>query len=320
MTLQQCRYLIEIDRHHSISKAASALFVTQPSISKAIKDLEEELRIVILERTNRGVSFTKEGEELLFYARMLIEQEETIRYHFNANAHADLLQLSIASQHFGFAVEAMAQLINRLSSNRYALTFLEGKASDVIEHVASGRSMLGILSVSVLNRELLERYFLSRSLTFVPLLSLQQHVFLQDKHPLARHSVLSLEQLSPYPCLTYRQDDVPLSLAEDSIGIQKTSRIIYLKDRGTMNNLLAHTDGYNLGTGCIVKGYMNRNIISIPLKESCQTHIGYIKRHEQLLSDEALSYLDFLHASLQASIPKSTKRSSTIQDLQPLEN
>ena len=304
MTLQQCRYIIEISKHNSISKAAAALFVTQPSISKAIRDLEDDLGITILDRTNKGVLFTKEGLELLFYAKMLIEQAESAVYHFNKQKATDLLKLSISSQHNGFAIEAVAKMMNFLSERKYELTIREGKSTDVIDDVYASRSMLGILSVCNLNSEIFERYFISKSLIFTPLLLMKQYVFLRKEHPLAYLRTISLDQLRDYPYLTYQQDDIPLYFAEEFININSIAKLVYLKDRGAMNNLLSNTDSYNLGTGCIVEGYMNPNIISIPLEGHNEIQVGLVKRYGQLLPEEISIYIDFLTAALKKSVPK----------------
>ena len=127
MTLQQCRYIVEVSKHKSISKAAEALFVTQPSISKAIRDLEDDLGITILDRCNKGVTFTKEGTELLFFAKMLMEQTESIAYHFRKQRDAEFETISISSQHYGFAIEAVAKLMDYLNEHRYVITIREGK-------------------------------------------------------------------------------------------------------------------------------------------------------------------------------------------------
>ncbi|WP_425803320.1 LysR family transcriptional regulator [Desulfitobacterium sp. Sab5] len=304
MTLQQCRYIVEVSKHNSISKAASALFVTQPSISKAIRDLENDLEITILDRTNKGVVFTKEGSELLFYAKMLIEQAESVAYHFNRQKETDLTKLSISSQHYGFAIEATEKLMDYLTERKYVLTIREGKTTDVIEDVYASRSILGILSISNLNGEFFERYFISKSLIFTPLLLMKQHVFLRKEHPLAHLKSINIEQLRNYPYLTYHQDDIPLYFAEEFIDVSSITKLVYLKDRGAMNNLLSNTDGYNLGTGCIVENYMNPNIISIPLEGHNDIQVGLVKRYDQLLPEEISVYIDFLTASLKKSAPK----------------
>ncbi|MCI1945725.1 LysR family transcriptional regulator [Clostridium luticellarii] len=304
MTLQQYRYIVEISKHNSISKAAAALYVTQPTISKAVQEMENELGITILDRTNKGVVFTKQGMELLFYAKMLLEQEESVVYHFNKQKTMNLTKFSISSQHYGFAIEAASNLMNYLDGRKYQLTIREGKATEVISDVCANRSILGVLSLTDLNKDFFEHCFISNSLIFTPLVSLRQHVFLRKEHPLAHLKSITLEQLMDYPYLTYQQNDVLLHFAEEAINLDNINKILYLEDRGAMNNILSNTNGYNIGTGCIVKNYMNPNIISIPLEGSNLIQVGFVKRDDIFLSEELLTYIDFLTKSLIESAPK----------------
>ncbi|MFE8696080.1 LysR family transcriptional regulator [Cytobacillus sp. FJAT-53684] len=308
MTLQQFRYIVEIAKHNSISKAASALYVTQPSISKAVRDLEAELGITILDRTNKGVVFTKDGTELLFYAKTLLEQMESVVYHFNKEKAADVTKFSISSQHYGFAIEAVANLMDYFNEQKYEFTIREGKSTEVIDDVYASRSILGILSLTDLNKSFFERYFTSKSLLFTPLASIKQHVFLRKEHPLAHLECITLEQLRNYPFLTYQQDDVMLHFAEETINVDEIGKVVYLKDRGTMNNLLSNTDAYNIGTGCIVNNYMNSNIISIPLEGSNLIQVGLVKRNDVFLPEEVLVYIDFLELALGKSMPVDSRK------------
>lgn len=303
MTLQQFRYIVEIAKHNSLSKAAAALYVTQPSISKAVREIENELGITILDRTNKGVVFTKDGMDLLFYAKMLLEQSESVIYHFNKQKALDLTKVSISSQHYGFTIDAVARLMEYFAERKYELTVREGKTTDVIDDVYAGRSILGILSFTDGNKSFFERYFNSKSLLFTPLASMKQHVFLRKEHPLAHFKTIALEQLENYPYLTYQQDDVLLHFAEEVVNVDNIRKRVYLQDRGTMNNLLSHTDGYNLGTGCIVNHYMNPNIISIPLQEGSLIQLGLVKRKDVFLPEELIVYIDFLTTALEQSTP-----------------
>jgi len=295
---------VEISKHHSISQAASALFVTQPSISKAVRELETELEITILDRTNKGVVFTKEGTELLFHAKKLLEQMEFVVDHFNKAKKINSTKFSISSQHYGFAIEAVAKFMEYFAEQKYELSIREGKTTDVIEDVYTGRSMLGIVSLTDLNKHFFKRYFTTKLLTFTPLATLKQHVFLRKEHPLAHLGSINLEQLRDYPYLTYQQDDMLLHFAEETLNVDNMEKLIYLKDRGAMNNLLSNTDSYNLGTGCIVNNYMNANIISIPLEEGTLIQVGLVKRNDVFLAEEALVYIDFLKLALEKSLPK----------------
>lgn len=221
MTPQQFRYIVEISKHHSISKAASALYVTQPSISKAVHDLEKELGITSLDRTNKGVVFTKEGTELLFYAKKILKQMESVLHHFSKEKTKGLTKFSISSQHYGFTIEAVAKLMDSFHERKYELSIREGKTTDVIDDVYTNKSILGILSLTDLNKQFFERYFTSKLLTFTPLASLRQHVFLRKEHPLSNLEFITLEQLRDYPYLTYQQDDMLLHFAEEALNIDK---------------------------------------------------------------------------------------------------
>ncbi|BAU29438.1 LysR substrate binding domain-containing protein [Aneurinibacillus soli] len=190
------------------------------------------------------------------------------------------------------------------SERKYELTIREGKTTDVIDDVYASRSVLGILSLTNLNKKFFERYFISKSLMFTPLTSLRQHVFLRKEHPLAHLECVTLEQLRDYPYLTYQQDDVLLHFAEESVNVDNIRKLVYLKDRGAMNDLLSNTDGYNLGTGCIVNNYINSNIISIPLEGSDLIQVGLVKRNDVFLSEEILVYIDFLEVALEKSMPR----------------
>ena len=295
---------MEISKHNSISKAAAALYVTQPSISKAIQEIETELNITILDRTNKGVLFTKDGMELLFYAKMLLEQTESILYHFNKHKTIDVTRVSISSQHYVFAIESVAKLMDHFSERNYNITVREGKTTDVINDVYTDKSILGIVALTDLNKSFFDRYFISKSLTFTPLASITQHVFLRKEHPLSQLKSIELEQLKDYPYLTYQQDDVLLHFAEEVIQVDQIKQIVYVKDRGAMNNLLANTNAYNIGTGCIVKNYMNPNIISLPLKKGSLIEIGLLKRNDVFLPKELTVYLDFLTTALSESVPR----------------
>ncbi len=294
MTLQQIRYIVEISRHDSISQTAAALFVTQPSISKAVRELEEELGITILKRNNKGIVFTPEGLELLSYAKMLLEQAESLAYHFKRRNTTDILKFTISSQHFGFAIQAIAKLMDFFQDQKYEFFIREGKTSDVIDDVCNNKSAIGILSVADMSELFFQRHFTSRGLIFTPLKSVKLHAFLRKEHPLSGEAVLTLSQLKNYPCLTYLQDDSSFHFAEESLVVENPEKLIYIKDRGATNNLLSNTDSYNIGTGLLIPRYMEPNILSIPIEGGEQLTVGWIKRYDTYLSDVMETYIQYL--------------------------
>jgi len=106
MTLQQLKYVIEVARSRSISKAAQALFISQPSLSNALKELEKEIGVKIFSRTNKGIHVTKEGSEFLGYARQVLEQAELLENRYYNNA-APQHHFAVSAQHYAFAVSAL---------------------------------------------------------------------------------------------------------------------------------------------------------------------------------------------------------------------
>lgn len=292
ITLTQCQYLIEISRHDSMNQAANALFITQPTLSKVVKDLEKELNITILERTNKGVTFTSDGKELLFYASLLLEQADTLEKHFN---HEESLQIDLSSQYYGFISDAIVLFMNNHKDLKYKITLNEGNAGSILENIINGKSVVGIIFINDYNRDYYDKYLTSYDLDFHVLKELPISVFMREDHILKEKTSITIEDLLPYPYLTYHDDDLPLYLGERYIDESLFERIVYIKDRGTMNNLLAHSDGFNIGTGYITSD-MN-HIISIPF-DNKQMKLGYIIKKNQLLNKEMKELIGYIKERL----------------------
>ena len=295
MTLQQCRYIVEIAARHSIRRAADALYVTQPSISKSIRALEQELGITILDRDNQGVAFTPAGEELLFMAKMLVEQAESITYHFDRGSRsARARAVSISSQHYCCMDLPLIAFLEKWP--QYVVSFREGKSTDVVEDVAESRSILGFLSLNPRTAPYFERVFHERELEFRELTKTVEHVYIRPGHPLAALPEVLTAQLAAYPCLTYRQDDIPLRLSETPLGDEAAARTIYVSDRGTMRDFIRHTDGYNVGTGILSSD--EKQILAMPLADGQTIRLGYIKRRQTFLSDALEAYIEMVAQTL----------------------
>ncbi|MBS7526298.1 LysR family transcriptional regulator [Fusibacter paucivorans] len=304
MTLQQCRYVVAISEHKTINRAAKALFVTQPTISKAISELELELGIHILNRNNKGITFTEAGRDVLFYASMLLEQASAMSAHFKAKQTRQLLQFSITSQHYTFAVEALAILVKRLAAPQYyEINFREDKSTTVITDVADGISELGIIALTDNNRLFLERIMKRKALSFHALGSTIQHVYLNAKHPLAKQCTITLEALKPYTRYTYKKDDLPQTFTEEGNHLKYAEKIVYLNDRATMDKLLAETDGYNIGTGCLARDPYQHQLRVIPLFDGCEMTIGYVTRRDVSLPNYLSNYVNALQAAVIESLP-----------------
>ena len=286
MTLQQLRYIVEVSKCSTISKAAQSLFLTQPTLSKAIKDLEEELGICILERGSSKTRFTAEGTELLCYARQLLEQAQQIENRF-VNKAVEKQRVAVSTQHYAFATKAFIDLLNSESSQNYEFYFRECKTHEIIDDVFNKKSQIGIIFLS----DSTSRY---KNFT--------AHVYIRKSHPLASASHVTMQQLEPYTCIAYEQDNNSLNFAEETVDVSGFKKVVYVRDRATAHNIIANTDSYNIGTGCLIDGIVEKDIVSLPLEGySEKMTVGWIKLKNTETSPAVEEYIDNIKKALTLS-------------------
>lgn len=302
MTLQQIYYIVELSKHNSISAAAEALFIAQPSLSTTIKELEKEFHITILERNRHGITFTPEGLEFLNYANHIIEQTTNLREHFNPHQpNRNKLRLSISSQHYMFAVDTFTDYLQTLSKKpQYAITFREGRTSQVIQDVVTQRSQIGIIFISKMTQKFMTRTLRKNRLKFTELFAYPPSVFLQANHPLAKYPSLSIDQLRPYPYIQYTQEEDSYQFSEEVIIPDiKPEREISTTDRSTLFSVIAATDAYTIGTGILFRNDRKWPIVSIPMKNPLDImRVGWIKLQETPLPLAAKAYIEQLEKTL----------------------
>ena len=146
MTLQQLRYAIGIAETGSFNKAAEKLYISQPSLTAAIKDLEDELNILIFNRTSRGVKLTSEGEEFVAYARELYHHYESVLDKYGKIGKRKK-KFGVSTQHYSFAVKSFVETVKLFDTDKYEFAIRETRTKEVIEDVASFKSDIGILYI-----------------------------------------------------------------------------------------------------------------------------------------------------------------------------
>lgn len=277
MTLQQLRYILEIVRQGSISRAASELFLTQPSLSRAVSELEQELHITIFRRTNRGVVLSEEGIRFLSYARQVVAQADLLEKKYQS--HVPLRHtFSISSQHYAIVEAAFADLIKSDDASHYDFYLRETMTRSILDDVHLQKSDLGILYESRFNRAVLHRLFIDNDLEFEPLFTLQPHVFLRKKHPLAQKKSIELSDLLPYPRLLYDQGtNNSFYFSEEVCSTEPSDKNIYVTDRGTIFNLLVGLDGYTIGSGILSSDFSGTEITSRPLAVDEYMKLGAVR-------------------------------------------
>ena len=197
MKLQQLIYAVKVAECGNITEASRRLFVSQPSITASIRELEAEMGVTIFERSNKGVVVTEEGETFLGYARQVLEQVDLLEERYCGEAR-QVPHFSVSCQHYSFAVNAFVDVIRQFDAARYDFTLREEQTHEIIEDVSHMKSELGILYLSSRNREVIEKMLRQNELEFAPLFRAEPHVFLSSSHPLAGRSSVTLDDpISP---------------------------------------------------------------------------------------------------------------------------
>ena len=294
MTLQQLRYVTMIANKKTLSEAAKALFITQPSLTAAIKDLEEEIGITIFHRTNKGVTLTTKGEEFLGYARQMLEQLELIEEKYKGKACAKQ-QFCVSAQHYSFVVEAFVDLLKDYEKDAYEFKIRETQTYEIIEDVARLKSEIGVLFLNPYNETVIKKELKQQELKFYPLFTAKPHVFISKDHPLSKKKSIELSDLAPYPRLSYEQGDHnAFYFSEEILSTLDCERDIIVRDRATLFNLLIGLNGYTISSGVISEELNGKNIISIPLLVDDYMQIGYVLHDRVIPGPITQQYIEYL--------------------------
>lgn len=294
MTLQQLKYVLMVAKKGSLNEAAKALFISQPSLTKAIQDLEKEMNITIFQRTNKGVIISYEGDIFLAYARQIIEQTSLLEERFlNMKEHRPYF--SVSCQHYSFAVNAFVDLIKEFHGDQYDFTLRETQTHEIIEDLANLKSEIGILYLSQENTQVISQLIRKNNLVFEELFTAYPHVFISSQHPLANRTQLTLNDLSAYPYLSFEQGEYnSFYFSEEILSTTEKSKNIKVRDRATLFNLVIGLNGYTISSGIISQELNGENIISKPLDIHEYMKIGIVTHKNMPLTRYGKTYIHFL--------------------------
>ncbi len=302
MTLQQLKYAVTVAEEGTISDAAKKLFMSQPSLTNAIKELEHEMQITIFNRTNKGIVISNIGDEFLAYARQVLEQANLLEEKF-LNGKKQSPIFSVSTQHYSFAVNAFVDVIREFGGDRYDFTIRETQTYEIIEDVSRLKSEVGILYTSPKNEEVISKLLKQNGLLFEELFVAKPHIFISSKHPLAVREAISLEELEDYPYLSFEQGDYnSFYFSEEILSTLDRNKNIKVRDRATLFNLAIGLNGYTVSTGIISKELNGENIIARPLLVDEYMSVGTILQKNMPLSRYGKSYIDALKKHVSAYV------------------
>ncbi|MCR5128009.1 MAG: LysR family transcriptional regulator [Lachnospiraceae bacterium] len=298
MTLQQALYALTIEECGSMSKASEKLYIVQPTLTSAIQELENEMGITIFLRTHKGVIPTPEGMEFLNDIRNLYRHYTMLvqKYEGEGNYRR---KFGVSTQHYSFAVKAFVEMAKRYDMKQFDFAIRETQTKTVLTDVGSLKSEIGVLYVSARNEKMLRKLMTEQGVIFHPLIKCRAYVYLWDQHPLAKEKSISMEQLEPYPCLSFEQEGDEVYLAEEILSEKVYSQTVQVNDRSTMLNLMVGLHGYTLCSG-IISGDLNGDgYVVVPFHEDEENpnsimEIGYITKKNSILSKMGEEYIEEL--------------------------
>lgn len=291
MTLTQLKYVITIAEEKSMNEAAKTLFIAQPSLSAAIKDIEEEIGISIFKRSNKGVLLTQEGEEFIGYARQVVEQYSLLEMKYIEKSNAKK-KFGVSTQHYTFAVNAFVEMVKQFGMEEYEFAIRETKTYEVIEDVKNFKSEIGILYLNDFNSKILCKIFSENGLEFHPILDCHIYVYIWKGHPLADKKEIGLEELEEYPCLSFEQgNNNSFYFAEEVLSTYHYKQLIKANDRATLLNLMVGLNGYTLCSGIICEELNGSDYCAVKLKSDEIMTIGYLARKGVTISMLGQKYI-----------------------------
>lgn len=294
MRIQQLEYLERIIEAGSINEAAKRLFLTQPSLSNAVKELENEMGIQIFQRSSGGISLTAEGREFMTYSKQILDKVNLMNERYK-NGQQRKQSFSVSAQHYAFVVHAFVELIKSVNANEYQFTLRETETQNIFNDLAQFKSELGILYTNGFNQKIMQRLFKENNLVFTPLFVAKPHIFVSRYNPLTSKSSVNLSDLEDYPYLSYEQGEVnSFYFSEEILSTLSHKKSIKVSDRATIFNLMVGLNGYTISSGIISSKLNDDKIVAIPLNVDDDITLGWLKHRQVELSTLAERYLTML--------------------------
>ena len=295
MNVNQLKYVLEIAGSSSMREASTKLYVSQPALSASIRELEEELGILIFERTNKGISLTDEGREFVDYAKKAVGQYAILEDRY-LSRDSDKERFSVSTQHYNFAMRAFTDVIKRLKPDKYVFSIHETKTMEVLDDVRTLKSEVGVVSFSGTNEAVIKKLFRDYGLEFTPLMRRETYIYVWGNHPFAKRTEISIDEMRDYPCISFDQSsDGNFYLTEEAMADYSFDKMIKSDDRATTMEMIAELGGYSVGSGMLSdKDAILKGLVAIKMKEEDPLTIGYIVRTGGALSRYGEAYREEL--------------------------
>ena len=297
MTLQQLHYVIVISETGSLNKAAEVLYISQPSLTSAVQELEKEVGFALFHRTGRGMSPTNDGLEFIGYARQVYHQYDMLQEKYGKGGKRKK-KFGVSTQHYSFAIKSFVEMVKQFNTAEYEFAIRETKTREVIEDVNALKSEIGIIYLSDFNRKVITNLLKQNDLEFHKLIDCDAYVYIWKGHPLAKNKSIRFEHLADYPCLSFEQgSEGSFYFAEEILSTNEYPRTIKTNDRATVLNLMIGLNGYTLCSGIICEELNGSDYVAIPFEAdednpNSRMEIGYIVKRNFIMTSMGELYIE----------------------------
>lgn len=292
MNIQQLRYVVAIANSGTFREAAEKMYVSQPSLSISVRDLEKELGFKIFRRTSSGTFLTRRGMEFYEKAQELVKGFDVFQNQY-ANPEEEKDEFSIASQHYDFLPPTITAFSQQYPEYKNFRIF-ESTTVQILDEVAQGHSEIGIIYLNNQNQKGIMQRIEKLGLEVIELIPFQTHIYLREGHPLAKKKELVMEDLVDLPTVRFTQEkDEYLYYSENFVDTSASSQMFNVTDRATLNGILERTNAYATGSGFLDSDSVN-GITVIPLNDNLNNRMVYVKREEVDLSQAGTLFVEVM--------------------------
>lgn len=305
MNTIQLKYALEIQKTGSITAAAQNLFLSQPNLSKAMKELEAEINMKIFQRSSKGVVPTREGKEFLDNAAVIYEQMMNFDAMYTARKKEDV-NLTLCIPRATYISMAFTDFLNEiLERRRINISIRERSAREAISYVASGEAHLGMIRYQDVHEEYIFSSLKEHGLDMIKLLEFEPLLVMSRNHPLASKEEISIDDLDEYIELIHGDTDDGHSErhhTERGLLTRTPSKKIYLYERGSQGDILANVKGTYMWVSNMPESVLRAgNLIMrrCPARKVINRDI-LIYRKGHIFSNEEKIFLDCIKRRIEA--------------------
>lgn len=256
MTVQQLRYLLEISRTGSVTKAAEQLYISQPNLSRAVKELEKELGVTLFRRGARGMEPTAEAAQIMRYAESIVQQMDELESMYAGGQ--DNLRFCFAAPHTSYLTRGFADFLAR-QNRPLDVRYLELSTQAALDAVVRGEAQLGVVRYQAIYEEHFKEVISQSGLAWRVLLQFEAWVLLGQDHPLAGQERLCPRQLAGYTQLIEGEVQLPVDENGRVTPAAPTGQSrVYLQDRASQYEMLRRLPGSYLWSAPLPQSELNR--------------------------------------------------------------